>query len=62
MRHHDATEFATGGELFDRLVNKGAHSEHDAACLLREVMDAVAYLHLNSIVHFDLKPENILVS
>ncbi|CAN0335176.1 unnamed protein product, partial [Laminaria digitata] len=59
--HFYTTEFATGGELFDRLVNKGAHSEHDAACLLREVTDAVAYLHLNSIVHFDLKPENILL-
>lgn len=55
------TEFATGGELFDRLVTKGAHSEHDAASLLREVMHAVAYLHGHSIIHFDIKPENILV-
>ncbi|CAN0417359.1 unnamed protein product [Pylaiella littoralis] len=54
-------EFATGGELFDRLVTKGAHSEHDAASLLREVMHAVAYLHGHSIVHFDIKPENILL-
>lgn len=57
-----STEFASGGELFDRLVTKGAHSEHDAASLLREVMHAVAYLHGHSIVHFDIKPENILVS
>ncbi|CAN0111198.1 unnamed protein product, partial [Ectocarpus fasciculatus] len=54
-------EFATGGELFDRLVTKGAHSEHDAASLLREVVDAVAYLHGHSIIHFDIKPENILL-
>ncbi|CAM9475846.1 unnamed protein product, partial [Hapterophycus canaliculatus] len=54
-------EFATGGELFDRLVTKGAHSEHDAASLLREVMHAVAYLHGHSIIHFDIKPENILL-
>ncbi|CAM9702899.1 unnamed protein product, partial [Ascophyllum nodosum] len=54
-------EFATGGELFDRLVQKGAHSEHDAACLIREVTDALAYLHGNDVVHFDIKPENILL-
>ena len=58
----DRAEFATGGELFDRLVQKGAHSEHDAACLIREVTDALAYLHGNDVVHFDIKPENILVS
>lgn len=48
--------------MFDRLVTKGAHSEHDAASLLREVVHAVAYLHGHSIIHFDIKPENILVS
>lgn len=42
-------------------MTKGAHSEHDAASLLREVMHAVAYLHGHSIIHFDIKPENILV-
>lgn len=61
-QHQTPTEFATGGELFDRLVTKGAHSEHDAASLLREVVHAVAYLHGHSIIHFDIKPENILVS
>lgn len=27
---------------------------------MRQVLDAVAYLHLNRIAHRDLKPENIL--
>lgn len=57
----DRAEFATGGELFDRLVHEGAYSEHDAACLIQEVTDALAYLHGNNVVHFDIKPENILV-
>ena len=43
-------------------MTKGAHSEHDAASLLREVVHAVAYLHGHSIIHFDIKPENILVN
>ncbi|CAM9697755.1 unnamed protein product [Discosporangium mesarthrocarpum] len=55
-------EFATGGELFDRLVHKGAYSEHEAASFMREVVDALSYLHGHNIVHFDLKPENLLLA
>ena len=55
-------EMATGGELFDRLVQRGPYSEAQAAGMLREIVDAVAYCHANGVVHFDLKPENILLA
>jgi calcium/calmodulin-dependent protein kinase I len=53
-------ELVTGGELFDRIVEKGSYTEKDAAGLIRQVLDAVAYMHREGVVHRDLKPENLL--
>ncbi|KAB1258734.1 Calcium/calmodulin-dependent protein kinase type 1 [Camelus dromedarius] len=49
-----------GGELFDRIVEKGFYTERDASRLIFQVLDAVKYLHDLGIVHRDLKPENLL--
>ncbi|KAF3860894.1 hypothetical protein F7725_001149 [Dissostichus mawsoni] len=49
-----------GGELFDRILDRGVYSEKDASSVIRQVLHAVSYLHKNDIVHRDLKPENIL--
>ncbi|NWT56305.1 KCC4 kinase, partial [Erythrocercus mccallii] len=53
-------ELVTGGELFDRIVEKGYYSERDAADAVKQILEAVSYLHANGIVHRDLKPENLL--
>lgn len=45
----------SGGELFDRIVEKGFYTEMDASRLIRQVLDAVNYLHSLGIVHRDLK-------
>ena len=50
----------TGGELFDRIIAKGSYTERDASDLIRQVLEAVDYLHGRDIVHRDLKPENLL--
>jgi len=54
-------ELVTGGELFDRIVEKGSYSEEDAKILVRKIVGAIDYLHKQDIAHRDLKPENLLV-
>jgi len=53
-------ELVTGGELFDRIVERGFYSEKDAAAVVKQLCEAIQYLHDNGIVHRDLKPENLL--
>lgn len=53
-------ELVTGGELFDRIVEKGSYTEKDAADLIKQVLSAVGYMHSSGVVHRDLKPENLL--
>mmetsp|Transcript_24174 Transcript_24174/g.42957 ORF Transcript_24174/g.42957 Transcript_24174/m.42957 type:complete len:525 (+) Transcript_24174:315-1889(+) len=57
---HIVVELCTGGELLDRLLEKGMLSEAETAETLRYILSAVHHLHTLKIVHRDLKPENIL--
>jgi len=55
------TEFCEGGELFDKVVEKGNFKENEAAGIMKQLLSAINYIHKNNIVHRDLKPENILL-
>ncbi|XP_049291811.1 death-associated protein kinase related-like isoform X2 [Anopheles funestus] len=54
-------ELVEGGELFDRVLDeKFILTEKACAIFMRQICDAVAYIHGNNIIHLDMKPENIL--
>ncbi|XP_026880734.2 caM kinase-like vesicle-associated protein [Electrophorus electricus] len=53
-------ELATGREVFDWILDQGYYSEKDTSNVIRQVMEAVAYLHSLNIVHRNLKLENLV--
>ena len=81
MRHrgsdcvHLVTDLCTGGELFDRIVERASpdrrdgggggcapsFAEDDVARVIHQVLSAVSYMHSLDITHMDIKPENILL-
>jgi len=55
-------ELVNGGELFYKIVAKGAYTEGEARDIVRQLVEGVDYLHNQGIAHRDLKPENLLCS
>ncbi|TDH68820.1 hypothetical protein CCR75_006668 [Bremia lactucae] len=55
------TEFVSGGELFDRIVEKTFYTEKEARDLIKILIGAIQYCHDQNVVHRDLKPENLLL-
>ncbi len=58
---HLVMEVCEGGELFDRIAEKGHFSEKQAAEVMRTVVSVVHHCHTMNVIHRDLKPENFLV-
>ncbi|XP_060218337.1 CDPK-related kinase 3-like [Lycium barbarum] len=56
-----AMELCEGGELLDRILSRGGkYSEDDAKLIIVQILNVVAFCHLQGVVHRDLKPENFL--
>jgi len=53
-------ELATGGELFDRIIDAGHFTEVQAAIVMQHMFRAIFYMHESHICHRDIKPENFL--
>ncbi|CAL5204118.1 unnamed protein product [Lathyrus oleraceus] len=54
-------ELCEGGELLDRILDRGGrYTEEDAKVILLQILNVVAFCHLQGVVHRDLKPENFL--
>lgn len=54
-------ELMFGGELYEKIVEQQTFSEKDASFLMRQVFEALDYLHGAGVVHRDLKLENMLL-
>lgn len=54
-------EFCEGGELLDRILSRGGrYPEEVAKTIVEQILNVVAFCHLQGVVHRDLKPENFL--
>ncbi|KAI1415106.1 kinase-like protein [Hypoxylon sp. FL1857] len=54
-------EYASGGELFDYILNHRYLKDGPARRLFAQLISGVGYLHKKGIVHRDLKLENLLL-
>ncbi|KAL5545665.1 hypothetical protein UlMin_005352 [Ulmus minor] len=57
---HVVMELCSGGELFDRIVQRRHYTERKAALLTRTIVGVIEACHSLGVMHRDLKPENFL--
>ena len=57
-------ELITGGDLFSYVDSHadGRLSDAESAVIVRQLLEAITYLHEHGVVHRDIKPENILMT
>ncbi|XP_070547544.1 serine/threonine-protein kinase Chk1-like isoform X2 [Ptychodera flava] len=60
-RQYIFLEYASGGELFDRIEPDVGMPETMAHKFFTQLIDGVDYLHCKGVTHRDLKPENLLL-
>lgn len=57
-------ECMDGGELFNQIQDRGdqAFTEREASAIMKNIGEAIQFLHAINIAHRDVKPENLLYS
>ena len=59
---HIVMDVCKGGELFDKIIERGHYTEKDAAAMCRTMLRVIHHMHTLGVMHRDLKPENFLLS
>ena len=54
-------ELCTNGELFQQILENERLSELESKYYMKQILEALAYVHNLGICHRDIKPENILI-
>ncbi|KAI3793699.1 hypothetical protein L1987_36319 [Smallanthus sonchifolius] len=57
---HVIMELCAGGELFDRIIERGHYTEKKASDISRVIVGVVEACHSLGVMHRDLKPEKFL--
>lgn len=55
-------EYVPNGDLMDYIIQYGAVNEITAKEIMRQILEAIAYVHKMGISHRDLKPDNIIIA
>ena len=59
--HFVVMELERGGDLCERLNDKGTYSEDDARKVVRNICEAMDFVHTRGFAHCDIKPRNYLL-
>lgn len=54
-------EFCPNGELFQHIVDAGKLDEEQAKPIIKQILEAMKYIHQMGVSHRDMKPENLLL-
>lgn len=54
-------EYLSGGMLFDLCVKMNGMRESAVHFFMCQLIDGMANMHRNEVVHLDIKPENIIL-
>ena len=54
-------EFCGGGELLEYVAKKERLDETEAKFFIKQIADALYYLHREKLIHRDLKLENLIL-
>jgi calcium-dependent protein kinase len=54
--------YLDGGELFERIKSRQVYQESIAISVMRNMLEALDFMHKNDVVHRDLKPENLILA